>query len=132
MIKRGLQYIDDFEDDDDVPLFKVEKVNSQKQKENFLALLNKPTEEVNKNDDNKDLIIDNNENDGDLKVENIGRLKEMWNEEEDKEEKKEKEDKNEIKNIKEENSNIKNENNKNDLEEKSKVKNENEINNKEN
>ena len=73
--KRGLEYIDDFENDDD-PLYKVEKVNINKEKENlnkekenFLALLNKPTEEVNAEEDNKDVMIDN---DGEFKTE-IGR-----------------------------------------------------------
>ena len=98
MEKRGLEYIDDFENDDD-PLYKVEKVNVNtdkevnlnkekenlnKEKENFLALLNKPTEEVNAEEENKDVIIDSIENDGDFKTEHIGRFKELWDEEEDK------------------------------------------------
>ena len=85
---RGLEYIDNLEEEDDT-LFKVEKIDLKKEKDNFLALLNKPTEEVNAEEENKDLIIDNIENDGDLKIENIGRFKELWDEEEDKEEKKE-------------------------------------------
>ena len=84
MEKRGLEYIDDFEDDDD-PLFKVEKLSLNKEKENFLAMLNKPTEEVNTEEENKDIIIDNTENDGDFKTEHIGRFKELWDEDEDKE-----------------------------------------------
>ena len=94
----GLEYIEDLEEEGDT-LFKVEKVNLKKQRDNFLASLNKPTEEVNVEEENKDLIIDNIENDGDLKIENIGRFKELWDEEEDKEEKKEdkKEDKKEEK-----------------------------------
>ena len=87
MEKRGLEYIDDFENDDD-PLYKVEKVNINKEKENlnkekenFLALLNKPTEEVNAEEDNKDVMIDN---DGEFKTEHIGRFKELWDEDDDK------------------------------------------------
>ena len=78
MEKRGLQYIHDFEEEDD-PLFKVEKINLQKEKEDFLSLLNKPREEVNLEEDNKDLVIDNIENDG-----HIGRFKELWDDEEEK------------------------------------------------
>ena len=52
----GLEYIDDLdEEEDDDPLFKVEKINLQKEKDNFLAFLNKPTEELIKEKDfNKD------------------------------------------------------------------------------
>ena len=135
-IKKSLDYMDDFEEEDD-PLFKVEKINLkslqnekddflsllnkpseynksteeinnkdvkeeedplskeekrinlkslQNEKDDFLALLNKPTEEVNAEEDNKDVIIDNkeNENDGDIKIEQIGRFKELWDDEEDK------------------------------------------------
>ena len=135
-IKKSLDYVDDFEEEDD-PLFKVEKINLkslqnekddflsllnkpseynksteeinnkdvkeeedplskeekrislkslQNEKDDFLALLNKPTEEVNAEEDNKDVIIDNNENenDGDIKTEQIERFKELWDEEEDK------------------------------------------------
>jgi hypothetical protein len=135
-IKKSLDYVDDFEEEDD-PLFKVEKINLkslqnekddflsllnkpseynksteeinnkdvkeeedplskeekrinlkslQNEKDDFLALLNKPTEEVNAEEDNKDVIIDNNENenDGDIKTEQIWRFKELWDEEEDK------------------------------------------------
>ena len=48
--KLGVQYIDDLDDDveDEDPLFKVQKINLRKEKENFLALLNKPTNEINK------------------------------------------------------------------------------------
>ena len=94
------------------------------EKDDFLALLNKPTEEVNAEEENKDVIIDNIENDGDLKTEQIGRFKELWDEEEDKEEnnddKNEEKDKenNENKNIDEENKDNNNENKQNDKEEK--------------
>ena len=54
----NLEYIDDLEDEDDDPLFKVEKINLEKDKENFLAILNKPTEEV-----IKEHNLDNNNND---------------------------------------------------------------------
>ena len=97
---KGLEYIDDFDEDED-PLFKVEKMNLKKEKENFLAFLNKPTEEVNNEEENKDLIIDNIDNDGDFKTGKIGRFKELWDDDdEDKEENKEenKEEKNDEKN----------------------------------
>ncbi len=56
--------IEELDDDEDKPLFKVEKLNSNNEKDddnNFLAILNKPKDEVNKekdannnnNDDNK-------------------------------------------------------------------------------
>ena len=136
-VRKSLDYGDDFEEEDD-PLFKVEKINLrslqnekddflallnkptesnkhaeeknhmeelnykeekegdeqlfkeqnlrslQNEKNDFLALLNKPTEEVNAEEENKDIIVDNIENDGDLKNEQIGRFKELWDEEEDK------------------------------------------------
>ena len=99
--KKGIEYIDDLEEDDD-PLFKVEKVNLNKakenlnkEKENFLAILNKPTEEViNAEEDNKDIMIDNIENDGEFKNEQIGKFKELWDEDEDKVENNDKEKKN--------------------------------------
>ena len=47
----GLEYIDDLDEEDDDPLFKVEKINLQKEKDNFLAILNKPTEELMKEKD---------------------------------------------------------------------------------
>ena len=98
--KKGIEYIDDLEEDDD-PLFKVEKVNLNKakenlnkEKENFLAILNKPTEEViNAEEDNKDIMIDNIENDGEFKNEQIGKFKELWDEDEDKGENNEKDKK---------------------------------------
>ena len=102
-----MEYIDDPEEDDD-PLFKVEKINLHKEKENFLALLNKPTEEVNNEEDNKDVILDNIENDGDFKEGQLGRFKELWDEDEDKEEKKEE-------NNNEKNVDNKEENNKKDI-----------------
>ena len=115
--KKNLNYMEDFEEDDD-PLFKVEKINLKNEKENFLALLNKPTEEVNAEEENKDIIIDNIENDGDFKSEQIGRFKELWDEEEDKGENND-EEKEKGNNINKENSNIgeekKNDNNSNNI-----------------
>ena len=115
--KKSLNYMEDFEEDDD-PLFKVEKINLKNEKENFLALLNKPTEEVNAEEENKDIIIDNIENDGDFKSEQIGRFKELWDEEEDKGENND-EEKEKGNNINKENSNIgeekKNDNNSNNI-----------------
>ena len=120
--KKSLNYMEDFEEDDD-PLFKVEKINLKNEKENFLALLNKPTEEVNAEEENKDIIIDNIENDGDFKSEQIGRFKELWDEEEDKGENNDEEIE-KGNNINKENSNIdeekkidNNSNNINDIEE---------------
>ena len=88
-VRKELDYMEDNEEEDD-PLFKVEKIKDlQKEKENFLAMLNKPTEEVNLEEENTDIIVDNIENDGDIKHEQIGRFKELW-EDDDEEEKKEK------------------------------------------
>ena len=56
----SLDYIDDLEEEDDDPLFKVEKINLEKEKENFLAILNKPTEEIIKEQN----IYDNNDKNG--------------------------------------------------------------------
>ena len=54
---KGIQYIDDLDDEleDEDPMFKVEKINLKNEKENFLAMLNKPTDEINqeKNNDNE-------------------------------------------------------------------------------
>ena len=50
----------DDDDDEDDPLFKIEKIKLQNDKNNFLAILNKPTEEVNQIMDN---INNNNEED---------------------------------------------------------------------
>jgi len=63
--KRGLQYIDDMEEEDD-PFFKVEKVNnSNEDKDNFLSILNKQplnnTNEVKKEDNMKTIDNDNEE-----------------------------------------------------------------------
>ena len=95
MEKRGLEYIDDFEEEDD-PLFKVEKIKDlKKEKDNFLALLNKPTEEVNLEEENNDVIVDNIDKDGNgMKTEQIGRFKEIW-EDDDEEKEKEKKTENE-------------------------------------
>ena len=51
-----MKYIDDLDDEleDEDPLFKVQKINLRNEKANFLALLNKPTEEVNKEKINDD------------------------------------------------------------------------------
>ena len=87
----SLDYIDDLEDEDDDPLFKVEKINIEKDKDNYLAILNKPTEGIikeqniyNNNDKNND-----NENNIDQKIfksrYNINDLED--NEEEDEKEK---------------------------------------------
>ena len=51
----------DDDDDEDDPLFKIEKIKLQNDKDNFLAILNKPTEEVNQIMDN----INNNNNEED-------------------------------------------------------------------
>ena len=56
---KGMQYIEDIDEelDEENDLYKIEKINLKKDKENFLAMLNKPTEEINKekiNDDDKD------------------------------------------------------------------------------
>ena len=90
-VRKGLENMDDYEEEDDDPLFKVQKIEDlQKEKENFLAMLNKPTEEVNLEEENTDIIIDNIDNDGDIKHEQIGRFKELWEDDDDEEEKKEK------------------------------------------
>ena len=51
---KGIQYIDDLDDEfeDEDPLFKVEKMNLKNAKEDFLASLDKPTEELNKENNN--------------------------------------------------------------------------------
>ena len=61
----SLDYIDDLEDEDDDPLFKVEKINLEKEKENFLTILNRPTEEIIQDqniNNNKDNNSDNDKN----------------------------------------------------------------------
>ena len=89
-IGRGVEFIDDYEEDDS-PLFKVDNIKDlQKEKENFLAMLNKPTEEVNKEEENTDIIIDNIDKDIDLKSEQIGRFKELWEDDDDEEDNKDK------------------------------------------
>ena len=64
--KRGLQYIDDMDEEDD-PFFKVEKV--KKDKDNFLSILNKQppnyTNEVKKEDNMKTIDNDDEEEDKD-------------------------------------------------------------------
>ena len=115
--KKGVEYIDDFEEDDD-PLFKVEKINLKQEKENFLAMLNKPTEEVNIEEDNKDVIIDNIENDGDFKTEHIGRFKELWDDEDEKDKEKNEEKEKDANDNNNENNNENPENNENKNEEK--------------
>ena len=66
---KKVEYIDDLEEEDD-PLFKIEKINLQHDKENFLALLNKPTEEVNKimNEQNNEIKNENNGNINDNEI----------------------------------------------------------------
>ena len=106
-VRKGLEFMEEYEEDDD-PLFKVEKINSEKDKDNFLAILNKPTGEINLEEENKDVIVDNIAKGGDLKNEQIGRIKELW-EDDDKEGNKQ--NNNEIKlnnNEKEKNENIEN------------------------
>ena len=58
---KGIQYIDDLDDEleDEDPLFKVQRINLRKEKENFLAMLNKPTEEINKENNNENETGDN-------------------------------------------------------------------------
>jgi len=67
--KRGLQYIDDMDEEDD-PFFKVEKVkNSNEDKDNFLSILNKQppnnTNEVKKEDNMRTIDNDDEEEDKD-------------------------------------------------------------------
>ena len=67
--KRGLQYIDDVEEEED-PFFKVEKVkNSNEEKDNFLSILNKQPpnlpREVKKEDNMKTIDNDDEEEDKD-------------------------------------------------------------------
>ena len=74
----GLEYIDDIDNDYDDPLFKIEKINSNKDtdkdkdndndNDNFLSILNKNQE----NDNNIDIIDDDDEKDKNiLNIENI-------------------------------------------------------------
>jgi len=71
----------DDDDDEDDPLFKIEKIKLQNDKNNFLAILNKPTEEVNQIMDN----INNNNNNEEDKVQqeynNEYDIKELENDE---------------------------------------------------
>ena len=52
-----IQYLEDLDEEIDMeeenPLFKVEKVNLENEKNNFFSLLNKPIEEIYKNENNK-------------------------------------------------------------------------------
>ena len=88
--------------DDEDPIFKVEKINLRNEKENFLAMLNKPTEEINKEKNNE------NENDNENNVYkgrfNIEDLDE--NEDEKDREKNNNDDNNNIEDINEENEKI--------------------------
>ena len=101
---KGIQYIDDLDDEleDEDPIFKVEKINLRNEKENFLAMLNKPTEEINKEKNNE------NENDNENNVYkgrfNIEDLDE--NEDEKDREKNNNDDNNNIEDINEENEKI--------------------------
>ena len=77
--KESVRDLDDDDDDDD-PLFKIEKIKIENDKNNFLSILNKPTEEVNK-------IMDNFENIDEDKVQQEGNndecdIKELENDEE--------------------------------------------------
>jgi hypothetical protein len=75
----GLEYIDDIDVEDDDPLFKVEKINSNKDKDNFFSILNKPRDEINQgnnsnnNNYNKENenIINDDKKDNILNMENI-------------------------------------------------------------
>ena len=75
----GLEYIDDIDVEDDDPLFKVEKINSNKDKDNFFSILNKPKDEINQgnnsnnNNYNKENenIINDDKKDNILNMENI-------------------------------------------------------------
>ena len=107
-VRKGLEFMEEYEEDDD-PLFKVEKINSEKDKDNFLAILNKPKGEINLEEGNKDVIVNNIDKGGDLKHEQIGRNKELWENDDDKGGNKQ--NNNEIKlnnNEKEKNENIEN------------------------
>ena len=83
-VKKSLEFMEEYEEEDD-PLFKVEKINSEKDKDNFLAILNKPAREVNLEEENKDITVDNIDKGGDLKHEQIGRTKELLENNDDKE-----------------------------------------------
>ena len=83
-VKKSLEFMEEYEEEDD-PLFKVEKINSEKDKDNFLAILNKPAREVNLEEGNKDVIVDNIDKGGELKHEQIGRTKELLENNDDKE-----------------------------------------------
>ena len=48
-----MQYLEDLDDVEEDPLFKIEKVNPENENDNFLSLLNKPIEEVYKDIDDK-------------------------------------------------------------------------------
>ena len=69
---------DDDDDDEDDPLFKIEKIKLQNDNNNFLSILNKPTEEVNQ-------IMDNSDNNEEDKVQqednNVCDIKELENDE---------------------------------------------------
>ena len=106
MGKNGLEYIDNNEEEDDDPLFKVEKVKHEKKDnddgkkyndkddELITAIFNNPTA-ISFGEENNDLIVDNIDKDGENKNEQIGRVNESSednNGEKEKEKEKEKED----------------------------------------
>ena len=101
---KGIQYIDDLDDEleDEDPLFKVEKINLKNEKENFFAMLNKPTDEVikdnNENDDN-----DNNVYKGRFNIEDLDEIDDETNMQKNK---KYADENNKIENINEENEKI--------------------------
>ena len=48
MSKKGLEFIDDLDEEDNSHLFKLEKSKLDNEKEKFLSMLNKPIDEENK------------------------------------------------------------------------------------
>ena len=54
---KGIKYIDDLEDelDEENPEFKENKIDLKKDRDNFLEMLNKPTDEVNKDINNENI-----------------------------------------------------------------------------
>ena len=61
--KRDLRFIDDYEEEDDDPLFKVEKINLNDNKNNLLSLLNRPPKKSKEEDNNKKTIDADNDDD---------------------------------------------------------------------
>ena len=104
---KGIQYIDDLDDEleDEDPLFKIEKINLKNEKENFLAMLNKPTDEVITDNNNEDENDDNENNvyKGRFNIEDLDEIDDDKNIEKNNENLNEK---NNIENINEENEKI--------------------------